>query len=430
MRIKWNLYRLVGIFLLGSLLMGMNMAGVSGAVSFVRDIFVLDNMELGLVVSSIMVGCLLGVLIAWGLGESLRKEVVLLFAAIFFAVSALGSGAAQTIWHLITARIIGGMALGAVSFVVPTYLYQLMPASIRSFVGAIHHVGIVIGILIAYVINYAVVDMQDAWRYMLYSPLIFAIPFFLLSVIGLSASIRSLEVKEVGKGMVMKRPIHGAGEARKVSVIQKMYCSVPIEREHASFVGLFKGNMTRFMVVGSLLTVFHQVSGIHAMIFYAPTIFAKVGVGGDTALLQSIFLGVIYLVCSLGGVWLIDKVGSRQLLLWGEGGMMASLSYVTSAFCVDEGTGIGVFVAMLVYVAFFALFFASVVWMIISDIYPTKLRELTMFFSTLICWSCTLLVVQFFPFVLENLGGGFSFGLFLMLSVFAFVFTLIQIPKT
>lgn len=432
MKTKKGLYWAIFIAVLGSLLFGINMAAISGAVTFIRDVFVLSDTELGLVVSSMIAGCLIGAFTAGPLSDKLGRRMALVIAAVLFTISALASGAAQSSMHLIIARLIGGIAVGAVSVVVPTYISEVTPPAIRGTLGTLNQLGIVVGILIAYVIDYSVVDMQDGWRYMLYSPIIFAVPFLFFTLVSFPESPRWLVMK--GKAdaarKVLGRLVDAAEAENELKEIEHSFISSQTKKANVSISDLFKGNLGKVLFIGIMLAVFQQITGINAIIAYAPTIFAKTGVGGDTALLQSILLGVINLIFTLVALWLIDKVGRKQLLLWGAAGMILTLSYITYAFYVGDVGGIGVFIAILGYIAFFAASFAPVMWVVTSEIYPNKIRGLAMSVSTAISWVCTLLVVQFFPWMLESLGGSYTFGFFLVFSILAFVFTLFRIPET
>jgi MFS family permease len=163
---------------------------------------------------------------------------------------------------------------------------------------------------------------------------------------------------------------------------------------------------------------------------YAPTIFQQTGVGGDTALLQSIIVGFVNFVFTIVAVRLVDKLGRKTLLLWGAAGMTISLLYLTLTFAFNSTNSFGVLISLLSYIAFFAASLAPVMWVVTSEMYPTRYRGVAMSFSTAVSWACALLVVQFFPWSLNNLGGMVSFGIFAGFSLIAFIFIKIYIPET
>ena len=432
MKTKKGLYWAIFIAALGSVLFGVNMAAISGAVSFIKDVFILNDTELGLVVSSMIAGCLIGAFTIGSISDKIGRRKALIIAAVLFTISALGSGAAQSSIHLMIARLIGGIAVGAVSVVVPTYISELTPPAIRGTMGTMNQLGIVVGILIAYVIDFCVVEMHEGWRLMLYSPIIFAVPFLLLTIISFPESPRWSVMKGdlISAKKVLNRIVDIEEAESELEEIQNSLKVSATNTTRVSLSDLFKGNMGKVLVIGILLAVFQQITGINAIIAYAPTIFEKTGVGGGTALLQSILVGIINFIFTLVAVWLIDKVGRKQLLLWGAAGMILFLSYITFSFYIGNVDGLGVFISILGFIAFFAASFAPVMWVVTSEIYPNKIRGLAMSVSTAISWVCTLLVVQFFPIMLGGMGGAFTFGFFLVFSVLAFLFTLIRIPET
>jgi sugar porter (SP) family MFS transporter len=193
---------------------------------------------------------------------------------------------------------------------------------------------------------------------------------------------------------------------------------------------LFRGKMGYVLLLGTLLAVFQQITGINAVINYAPVIFAKSGVGSDTALLQSIIVGVVNFLFTIIALWLIDTKGRKTLLLWGAAGMTVSLAFLAMTFTFDTIDSLWVLLSLLAYIAFFAASLAPVMWVVTSEMYPTKYRGAAMSFSTAISWICTLIVVQFFPWMLNNLGGMISFSIYTAFSIAAFIFIKIFIPET
>lgn len=196
------------------------------------------------------------------------------------------------------------------------------------------------------------------------------------------------------------------------------------------FSSLFKGKLGKVVFLGIMLAAFQQITGINAIIAYAPTIFNQTGVGSDMALLQAIMVGVVNFLFTLVAVWLIDRIGRKKLLLIGTGGMTVSLLYLVFAFLTGRADSLGVLISILGYIAFFAASLAPVMWVVTSEIYPNKIRGIAMSVSTAVSWVCTFIVVQFFPWMLNGLGGAAAFGFFLVFTVVAFVFILAKIPET
>ena len=415
----------------GGLLFGLNMAGISGAVSFIQDFFGLNDIALGIAVSSLTVGCLLGALFAGSLSDKYGRKTIMIITAVLFIISALGCSLAQTLSVFIISRIIGGLAVGAVSVLGPTYISEIAPASRRGTLVSYNQFAIVTGILLAYAIDYALVNVTQGWRFMLAVPVLFGVLYLFLLNVSFPESPRWL-VKAGQKDRAKDILEKVGGEKHAAEEISSIAAS--LDKEHSGkkimIVDLFRGKMGYVLLLGTLLAAFQQITGINAVINYAPTIFARTGVAADTALLQSIIVGVVNFLFTLVALWLVDTKGRKTLLLWGAAGMTISLAFLAMTFAIGTIGGVWVLISILVYIAFFAASLAPVMWVVTSEMYPTKYRGAAMSFSTAVSWICTLIVVQFFPWLLNNLGGMISFGIFALFSLLAYVFIKIYIPET
>ena len=193
---------------------------------------------------------------------------------------------------------------------------------------------------------------------------------------------------------------------------------------------LFRGSMAYIVLLGSLLAVFQQITGINVIINYAPEILRQTGIGGDTALMQAIYVGIVNFLFTIVAVWLVDRLGRKKLLLWGCAGLVASLAYLTYAFAQPQPDSIGILIALLVYIAFFAVSLSPLMFVVTAEIYPSAIRGTAMALSTGISWACAFLVVQFFPVMLESFGAAIVFAGFGLLCLAAWLFICIWIPET
>lgn len=433
MKIEKSLYWAIFVAAMGSLIFGINMAAIAGAVPFIQDVFVLNDVSLGLVVSALIVGCMIGAFSAGSLSEKYGRRLVLIGSGILFALSGIGCGLAPTSGVLMIARLVGGIGVGAVSVMVPTYISEISPARVRGTMGTMNQLGIVIGILLAYVFDYAMVGNPDGWRWMLASQLFIAIPFLLMMIIKFPESPRWLVMKGFhDEALKVLQSVAGKHVAEKE--LKNIITSVEEDNRKSeksiTFSSLFKGVYGKIVLLGVMLAALQQITGINAIVAYSPSIFEQTGVGGDVALLQSILVGVVNFLFTLVAVWLIDKVGRKILLLVGAAGMTLSLIYLVYAFMTNSFEGLGVLIAILSFIAFFAASLAPVMWVVTSEIYPNRIRGVAMSLSTAVSWVCTFLTVQFFPWMLSSLGGAYAFGIFLFFSLVAFFFVLIKIPET
>ncbi len=407
------------------------MAGISGAIPFLKEYFLLDDLVLGMAVSSIMIGCLVGALAVGSFSDKYGRKKLMMVTAIFFMISALGCSLAHNLWFFILSRIIGGIAVGSASVLGPTYISEIAPAERRGTLVSNNQLAIVIGILLAYVIDYSLVNVLNGWRYMLAVPFIFGLLNLILLNISFPESPRWLaKIGKTDESYSIFQKIGGNAYAAEELITVSKSLNKHDNGNDAKFSELFKGKFAYIMLLGTILAVFQQITGINAVVNYAPSIFQKTGVGGDTALLQSIIVGFVNFIFTIVAVRLVDIWGRKTLLLLGSAGMTISLIYLTLTFAFNASNSLGVLISLLAYIAFFAASLAPVMWVVTSEMYPTRLRGIAMSFSTGISWAFTLLVVQFFPWLLNNLGGMISFGLFAGFSLLAFIFIKFYIPET
>ncbi|PWE00599.1 sugar porter family MFS transporter [Marinilabilia rubra] len=414
----------------GGFLFGLNMAGISGAISFLKEQFALSDLSLGFTVSSIMLGCLIGSWFAGGFSDKYGRKKALIVAAILFIVSALGCALSQSTIVFITSRIISGLAVGAVSVLCPTYISEIAPADKRGTLVSMQQFAIVTGILLAYVFDYFLLDFNYQWRLMMGIPAVFGLFFltFLLSSFPESPRWLFNNNKEEKAKKILSN-IFGSDYAE--SELKSMKDSTnQNETNSAKLSDLFNGRIFKVLVIGTFLAIFSQITGINAVINYAPTIFQKIGFGGGSALIQSIFIGIICLASTFIAIWLIDLKGRKVLLLFGSVGMTLGLAYLTYSFMFPNNKSLGILISILGYVAFYSASMAPVMWVVNSELFPNLYRGIAMSFATAVSWIFTILTVQFFPYMLNQLGGHLTFGFFGAFSLLSLLFVLKYIPET
>ena len=393
------IYRIVFIAVLGGFLFGLNMAGISGAVNSIKELFSLTDNGIGLMVSALTAGCLVGALFTGGFADRFGRRRIFLAVALLFVISSAGCALSYNPPMLTLFRFLSGLAVGADSVIGPMYISEIAPAGKRGRLVSFQQFAITIGILAAYLFDYLLLGRPDYWRWMLAVPALFGTVFLVASFFSLPESPRWQ------RGTVRN-------DAGKVA-----------------FRELFSGRTVRVVALGTLLAAFQQITGINAVINYAPIIFEHTGVGGGTALLQSCLVGFINFLSTIVALWLVDTKGRRTLLLWGAAGMILSLGYLTASFLLG-GPELGVLAALLVYIAFFAASFAPVMWVVTSEIFPDRIRARALSFSTCVSWMCTFLTVQFSPAILNALGGAALFGIFGVFALLALLFVKYRIPET
>lgn len=426
------LYWITFVAVNGGLLFGLNMAGIAGANDLIKQDFSLSDSGLGTVASFLMIGCLIGAFFTGSIAEKYGRKNVMIITAIIYIISSLGCAFATSFIGLTIFRVLSGFAVGATSVVGPMYISEISPANKRGTLVSFNQFAITIGIFLAYVFDYFLINLgQESWRYMLGVPALFGIIFLLYLVFSFPESPRWLLAK--GKKDEAVEILNKIGGDRYVkNELPEMEKSINAEKnkEKASSKELFNGKTGKIVAIGTLIAAFQQITGINAVLIFAPDIFRSAGVGGDTALLQSMIVGIVNVLMTIVALKLVDSKGRKTLLLWGAFGMAVSLGYLTYAFLQPEKNSMGVLIALLGYISFFAASFAPVMWVIISEIYPNRIKGLAMSFSTAVSWGCTFITVYFAPIIRANLGDSALFGIFGIFTVIAFIFVKFWIPET
>lgn len=422
------LYWITFVAINGGLLFGLNMAGISGAIPFLKDFYGLNDIALGMAVSAIIVGCLFGSLFAGSLSDKYGRRSMMEITAVLFILAAIGCSMTSSFWLFVVSRMVCGLAVGSAAVLSPTYISEIAPAEKRGTLVTYNQLAIVIGILLAYFIDYLLVGFDNGWRFMLAVPVVFGLLFLIFLHISFPESPRWLmKVGQSDKARGILVKLGGSVYAESEIMAIKTTGTETKSDSGVHVKELFKGRIGYVVLLGTLLAAFQQITGINAVVNYAPAIFLKTGVGSDTALLQSIIVGFVNFLFTIVAVRLVDRSGRKTLLTWGAAGMTISLIYLSIAF---NSSGLSVLISLLAYIAFFAASLAPVMWVVTSEIYPTRIRGVAMSFSTAVSWIFTLIVVQFFPWMLSHLGGSISFGLFAFFSLAALIFIIFFIPET
>jgi sugar porter (SP) family MFS transporter len=414
----------------GGFLFGFDTAVIAGAIPFVKTYFQLDEIGEGWAVGCAIIGCAVGAASSGALSDRFGRKLILIVTGIFFTLSAIITAITTSFELFIIFRIVGGLGIGAASVLCPTYISEISPANVRGRLVSLNQLMIVIGILTVYVSNYLLVGIGDNnWRWMLGVETAPAL-IFMIALLFVPESPRWLvQNNRTDEALQVLTKINGAAFAESAMVEIKESLT-GIGKEKIGFGSLFKGKMGYVITIGTLLACFQQITGINAIIYYAPTIFMKAGAGVGSAFWQSVIIGVINLSFTFVAIWLIDRAGRKSLMMWGSAGMAISLGMLVAAFAMNKLEGYWVLFAILGYIASFAASLAPVMWVVVAEMYPNRIRGAAMSFSIFLHWSSTFLVVQTFPWILQNAGGATAFGIFAVLSVLTLLFVQRFIPET
>lgn len=417
------------IIALGGFLFGLDTAVISGAEQTIQELWELNVFEHGLTVSIALIGTVVGAMLGGIPTDRLGRKKTLFWIAVLFLVSAIGSALAIDWYSFLIFRFVGGLAVGCSSVTAPMYISELSPASHRGRLVAMFQFNVVLGILVAFVSNYLLQNLGDnAWRWML-GIIAFPAAIFLVLILFIPESPRWLIVKrrlyEDAKDILQQINPQTAN-----SEFESILASSNQSNRMDGSARLFSSRYAMPVTLAVLFAVFNQVSGINAIIYYAPRIFEMTGLGTDSALLSTVGLGVVNFVFTLLAMNFIDRYGRRTLMLIGSVGVILTLALVANAFYTQNFSDYLVPVCLFAYIAFFAFSQGAVIWVFISEIFPNEVRAKGQALGSFTHWIMASLIAFAFPWITERLGGGNTFMLFAVMMVFQLLFVWRIMPET
>lgn len=416
----------------GGILAGYDQGIAAGSLLFISPALGLTPWTKGLVVSSLMLGAIFGSLMAGSLAERWGRRPILQLGAAVFGVSAIGMALAPSVAVLVAARVLGGLAVGIASVVVPTYLSELAPTRNRGGIATLNQLMIAIGIFVAYVTSLAL-SPWGAWRWMLGLALV---PSLLL-LFGVSRSPETPRwLVAHGRDEEARRVLRaqlGEDEAASVLADIRRTKDAEPEQDRARWRELLTPALRRPLLVAVGLALLQQFIGINTIVYYAPTILRAAGFGDSAALLNSVGLGALSIITTLITARVVDAVGRRKLLLLGGTAMLLSMSVLAVLFGGDLLAGTagatGAVLCLAVFKVAFSLSWGPLMWVLLPEQFPLRVRTLGVGVGSFANWTGNLLVSQFFP-VLLVFGAGAVFGIFAGFAVLALVFTFFCVRET
>lgn len=432
-------FRISTVAALGGLLFGYDTAVISGAIGFLRTHFDLSPAYMGWAASSALLGCILGVAVAGVLSDRLGRKKTLLIAAVLFLISALGTALPETFVQFIVFRILGGVGVGAASIAAPMYIAEISPAAIRGRLVGINQFAIIFGMFVVYFVNYFIAGQGDpawnsstGWRWMFASE---ALPAgCLLGTLFFVPETPRWLTQQGREAEAIDFLIRISGRDGGTRQFQNIKEVIALE-ERGSIRQLFKPGLRLVLLIGIVLAVLQQVTGINVFLYYAPEIFRDLGAGVDASLLQTVAIGGVNLAFTVIAMVIIDKVGRKPLLIGGAAGMGVSLAALGIASYV-QAVDTWALIFILGYIACFALSMGPVTWVVLSEIFPTHLRGRAMGIAALFLWIANFVVSQTFPILSENawlvehFNQAFPFWLYALMCGITILFVWYAIPET
>jgi len=427
---------------LGGFLVGFDATVISGAVPFIRDYFGLGgdagSLKLGWAVSCLGWGAMAGNLAAGMLSDRFGRKKVLLLTSLLFLASALTAALSSSFTMFVIARICGGLGVGAAILTAPVYIAEIAPARARGSLVSLNQLMIVIGISVSFFSNYFLVSLgAQSWRWMLGVQVIPAALYFLLLLLVPESPRWLLSKGREQRALAVLAQVHGSAAAqRQLADIQ---ASLVSKSRRFALRELLTGRLRQVLIFGFGIAFFQQATGINAVFYYLPTIFAQAGGGLSTAFGQSVFVGLVNVAMTFVAIWLIDRLGRKPLLCVGVAGMMLSLLTISWAFyaahaAIGGGPAVShstvVLVAIAAFVASFAISLGPVMWVLLSEIFPNEERAAAIsvvgFWNSLVSASVTLL----FPKELATWGPAGTFLAYGLLAGAGLLFIVTLAPET
>lgn len=478
------------IVALGGFLLGFDSAVISGAINGITVYFEMSDWELGFSVGCVIFGAMAGNITAGPLSDKYGRKKILIITAILFTVSATWSALATTYTTFIIARIIGGVGIGGAILIAPIYIAEVAPPKLRGSLVSLNQLNIVLGISVAYFSNYFLKDLEgESWRWMLGVEAIPAFIYFLaLFTVPRSPRwlIQKLKLVEIAEKTLIKI----GGKDYALSTIEEIQRGIAKKEEKGTFSQLFNSRMRTIIIIAFGIAFFQQITGINAIFYYAPTIFEQAGGSTDSSFLQAIVVGLTNLVFTLVAIRLIDRLGRKPLLIIGTATMaialsMATLAFNNASYNINQATiekvekveikvaleslqGMSfnsqnelfnslepllnehqllefkrsevknfitidatlVLIAILLYVAAFAISLGPVMWTLLSEIFPGNIKGIAIsvvgFFNSLVSYTVT----QFFPWELTNLGPTLTFAIYAVMAILSLLFVMKFVIET
>ena len=433
---------------LGGFLFGYDTAVISGTIAQVTQLFQLDALQQGWYVGCALVGSIVGVLFAGILSDKLGRKLTMVISAVLFSTSALGCALSADFAQLVVYRIIGGVGIGVVSIVSPLYISELAVAQYRGRLVSLYQLAVTVGFLGAYLVNYQLlawaesgtqlsvdwlnkIFITEVWRGMLGMETLPALLFFII-IFFIPESPRWLIVrgKDLKAVNILEKIYNSITEAKSQLNETK---SVLTSETKSEWSLLMKPGIFKAVIIGVCIAILGQFMGVNAVLYYGPSIFENAGLSGGDSLFYQVLVGLVNTLTTVLALVIIDKVGRKKLVYYGVSGMVLTLVLIGLYFLFGDSLGVSslfLLVFFLFYVFCCAVSICAVVFVLLSEMYPTKVRGLAMSIAGFALWIGTYLIGQLTPWMLQNLTPAGTFFLFALMCVPYMMIVWKLVPET
>lgn len=418
---------------IGGFLFGFDTSVISGVMVTLKPQFGLNEFQEGWAVGSILVGCMFGALFSGKPSQIYGRKKMLIVTAVVFLASTLGCALATDFYFFVVFRIIAGVSVGSASMLSPLYISEIAPAQYRGKLVSFNQLATFTGQALAFVSNKFIFDFvckyqhlvgswgcNEVWRLML---VVMAIPsgLFLIFLFFVPESPRWLVINgKRAKALKVLEKVDTMENA--ASALKDIIYSVE-NVVTSKFSDLFRGKMSKILLIGVMLAIFQQVTGINVLMYYAPKIFSLTGVPAEKAFMMTMFMGIVNLAFTLLSISLIEKMGRKKLLLIGTVGMAIFMAAISIAFFTNNFRNPSLILFFVMgYLAFFALSLGPIVWVLIGEIFPNRVRSRGVAISIFVMWVANFAISYSLPILLKFIGGGFTFLIYAVMCIPCFLF--------
>ena len=428
---RQNVLLIAIIIALGGFLFGYDIAMMSGTTTQLESLYNLNSFWLGFTTAVAIIGTIVGTIIIGKPAEKFGRKKSLILLSGLFALSSLGSAFALSWGMLLFFRFVTGILLGCITVVTPMFIAEISPAKKRGQLVLLNQFFVVTAIFLAFAVNYLLANIFESgsWRWMIGVEAIPAAIFFLLLNLVPESPRWLINQSRTDEALAVFHRIKAENPEEEVRIVK-----VAVEQEEAIEHGKLFVRENRFPVmIAILIAAFNQLAGINAIMIYAPRVFEMAGFETNASLLQSISVGATNLIFTFVALFLIDKYGRRTLLMTGSVGMVFFLGMLSKSFFTQNYSdlgGYGVMIYLMGFIAFFAFSQGAVLWVVISEIFPNKVRSKGQALGTFTHWIFAAALIWGFPVLNNTVGGGISFGFFAVMMVLHFFFAWKILPET